>query len=324
MFDALVEDLSQRYGLGDRGRDLFGLLVAYVHNDRRGGFTGFIEGFREQGHGELVSSWLGNPEAGGLTASDVGMVFGQGLLNDWGGRLGVSRATVATAISGVLPRLVAEMTPGGRIPGGFAPPPSPEADAMAAPRRELRDRPVPVAPHETATATDPDDRWRSTDAIPPARDPGRPMPAQERARFDLPFGDGAFEGQGAAAPRPAPAAALRREPVLDGRPAAPRAPVESRPALDAADQRAADMAAAFDRRDRAEPADRGMRADARPESWRSAVHPPRRKRGLGWLFWLVVLLALLGGAAWFAWTQGLLAPYIEQLQLPIQSSPSTV
>lgn len=121
MFDVLVRELSERYGLGDRSRDLFGLLMGYIYNDRRGGFGGFAESFRQQGHGDLFASWLGGDprRQGTLTASDVGMVFGQGLLSDWGNRIGASRATVAAAIAGVLPRLVGELTPGGRVPEAF-------------------------------------------------------------------------------------------------------------------------------------------------------------------------------------------------------------
>lgn len=316
MFDALVEDLSQRYGLGDRGRDLFGLLVAYLHNDRRGGFGGFIEGFREQGHGELVSSWLGNPEAGGLNASDVGMVFGQGLLNDWGTRLGVSRATVAAAIAGVLPRLVAELTPGGRIPGGFGVPAQVSASA-AIPPGASRERTTP-SPADTE----------------PARETGAASaPVANRWDAPAPYGNAPFESRtladvgGRSDPgfdshtQPAPSASLRREPVLS--PAAVRAPVDARAALDPSEQRAADMAAMFDRPMRGERASSGALADVRPDNWRSAMQPPRRKRGMGGMFWFALLLALLAGAAWFAWTQGVLAPYIEQYRLPIQASPST-
>jgi uncharacterized protein YidB (DUF937 family) len=316
MFDALVEDLSQRYGLGDRGRDLFGLLVAYLHNDRRGGFGGFIEGFREQGHGELVSSWLGNPEAGGLNASDVGMVFGQGLLNDWGTRLGVSRATVAAAIAGVLPRLVAELTPGGRIPGGFAPI-SPQGTERDTPQRvESRERaglpsyaaPEPPPLREAVSLAPPVPTERSRPAPQPA-DPGRLVPADERADAMSRRFEPGFDAGMTAHPTPS----LRREP-----PAAPRAPVESRPMLDPGEQRVAEMAAAFDRS-----ASTGT-ADVRPDNWRSAMQAPRRKRGVGGLVWMVLLVALLAGAAWFAWSQGMLDPYIEQYRLPIRTSPSAL
>lgn len=316
MFDALVEDLSQRYGLGDRGRELFGLLVAYIHNDRRGGFGGFIEGFREQGHGELVSSWLGNPQAGGLNASDVGMVFGQGLLNDWGTRLGVSRATVAAAIAGVLPRLVAELTPGGRVPGGFGAPAQVSASATALPGGS-RDRAAP-APAGSAPSFD------TGPASPPVASHDDAPPPQRLAPWEsrTPADPGAeYEPEFGSRMQPVSSASLRREPVLA--PAAVRAPVDARPALDPAEQRAADMAAMFDRPTRGERASAGALADVRPDNWRSAMQPPRRKRRMGGVFWCVLLLALLAGAAGFAWTQGVLAPYIEQYRLPIQPSPST-
>ena len=358
MFDVLVDELSERYGLGDRGRDLFGLLMGYIHNDRRGGFGGFVEGFREQGHGELLSSWLGNADAGGLNASDVGTVFGQGLLNDWGSRLGVSRATVAAAIAGVLPRLMAEMTPGGRLPGGFAPvSPQPMADtASAATRRapESRDsdtfrsrpgvdgllsaeEPRPPAPASAQTMAD--TRWARGRDEPIHNEPihterlqndrthderiHQDAPLPEPDYFDLPR------------TREPASQSLRREPVFapdDTAPpaAAVRTPVESRrmheappaPALDPADQRLADMTAAFDRPERG--GSRGSApsalADVRPEGWRSAVHPPKRQRsGWGWLVWLF-LLGLLAGGAWYAWTLGLLDPYIVEYALPIQTS----
>ena len=170
MLDALIRDLSERYGLGDRSQELFGLLMGYIFNERRGGFPGFIEAFHEQGNGELVMAWVGQHEGlRPLNASDVNMVFGQGLLADWGSRLGVSRATVGAAIAGVLPQLVAALTPDGRIPGIASsapviadhPEPLPATDtrpvevpipAAAPPRADALRRPAPV--EHTAAAAD--------------------------------------------------------------------------------------------------------------------------------------------------------------------------
>lgn len=145
MFDDLVRELSERYGLGDRSRDLFGLLMGYIYNDRRGGFGGFAESFRQQGQGELFASWLGGDprRQRAANASDIGMVFGQGLLADWGNRIGASRATVAAAIAGILPRLIGELTPGGRIPEAFG-----GTAAPGSARREIfekEDEPATVA-----------------------------------------------------------------------------------------------------------------------------------------------------------------------------------
>lgn len=294
MFDALVTELSERYGLGDRGRDLFGLLMAYLHNDRRGGFPGFIEGFREQGHGALVASWLGNPGGGQpLNASDVGMVFGQGLLSDWGARLGVSRATVAAAIAGVLPRLVAALTPDGRIPGGPSTVSSRTstgaAQIRAADAGNERAAPVPMPGTLDLGNVVPGEEHRSIDEI-HAATPSIP---------DIAAADIALRVSAADASLRAPVAARREQ---HGRNAAP---------LDAGEQRAADMAAAFDRSRGASAHDAGPRT--KPDHWRPAVHPPRRaRRSLRWLGWLIVL-ALLAAGTWYAWSLGLLDPYIRQL-----------
>lgn len=285
MFDALVTELSERYGLGDRGRDLFGLLVAYIHNDRRGGFPGFVEGFREQGHGALIASWLGDPDGGQpLNASDVGMVFGQGLLSDWGGRLGVSRATVAAAIAGVLPRLVAALTPGGRIPDGPSAVPS-RTSTGATPGR----------------AFDAGIERAALEPVPATLDLGNVVPGEERRPIS--------ETHGATPPVPDLADATARDVAL-------RAPVEARRArdaraaapLDPAEQRIAEMAAAFGSGKDPPHAD----PKSKPDYWRPAVHPPHRaRRSLRWLGWLIVLAAFAG--TWYAWSLGLLDPYIHQV-----------
>lgn len=323
MFDPLVQELSERYGLGDRGRDLFALLVAYIHNDRRGGFGGFVEGFREQGQGELLASWLGNPEAGGLNASEVGTVFGQGLLNDWGTRLGASRATVAAAIAGVLPRLVAELTPGGRIPGGFAPPPLPTAartqwTAGPEARERLTDVGAPAAALQPERPPPPDDvpAWAAAQVPMPARDaagaietgerdPGRIVPADARRTH---------------APEVPASMGLRRD---------PRDPRDrTEPAVhhdDPGERRIADMAQALEGGPARRDASAAMRAERRPDGWKPAVHPPPRRSRWGW--WLLLLLLLAAAGVAWAWQQGLLAPwlqpYIDRFQLPILPAPST-
>lgn len=243
MFDAVVGDLSERYGLGDRSRELFGLLVGYIFNDRRGGFGGFVEGFREQGHGDLVAAWFGNPASPlALNAGDVGTVFGQGLLNDWSIRLGTSRATLAAAIAGVLPRLVAELTPGGRLPAS--------AGTILPGNRPLAN-----------------DAWN------------------------------------------APAAEPRRvEPVIAPPQEFPAPPATAAAAMPS---RADAMAAAF-----AAPMGSAL-ADSMPGpafNPHFRRQPPRRRGGWGWLPWLLVV-ALIAGGTWYAWSLGLLDPYLRQLGL---------
>src|SRR5690606_16811571 len=110
----------------------------------------------------------------------------------------------------------------------------------------------------------------------------------------------------------------RREPSFappPREPVAPRFAHAERTEPDAGD-RLSEMTAAFDARHRGGEWDRARARDPRhddgwrPEGWRPAMHPAQRRRAWGWLFWLVLLLVLIAGAGWFAWSQGLLNPYI--------------
>lgn len=291
MFDVLVRELSDRYGLGDRSRDLFGLLMGYIYNDHRGGFGGFAESFRQQGHGDLFASWLGGDARAqrALTASEVGMVFGQGLLSDWGNRIGASRATVATAIAGILPRLVGELTPGGHIPGTFA--------AIAA-------APVGARFDEQANAGD----TRAAGAATPVtyfddRVTGARLRRDERAPV-------AQASDDVAPTSPFPERhgdnGLRRD---NGRiePVAAPAPIDPHvAAITAAVAAAAPPAPSF-------------AADDPLRDIEFRRPPPKRKRGgFGWVLWLLVLLALAAGG-WYYWQE--LHP-LDGVQLPWSTAPA--
>lgn len=264
MFDVLVRELSERYGLGDRSRDLFGLLMGYIYNDRRGGFAGFAESFRQQGHGDLFASWLGGDarRQRTLTASDVGMVFGQGLLSDWGNRIGASRATVAAAIAGVLPRLIGELTPGGRVPEAFG---SVAARIHGSRLEEVNGDSEIVLP---GSAADPVPSLGEHDPATAPSDEGPPR-----------YGD-----------------QLRRD---HGR---------SEPAAAKADPHVAAITAAiFD--------DNPLR----DVEFRRPLVPQRERGGFGWLLWLLVLLAVAAGAAYY-WRDYL---PLDGLQLPSSTQPAT-
>lgn len=273
MFDVLVRELSDRYGLGDRSRDLFGLLMGYIYNDRRGGFGGFAESFRQQGHGDLFASWLGGDARAqrALTASEVGMVFGQGLLSDWGNRIGASRTTVAAAIAGVLPRLVGELTPGGRVPGAFAAAPVSARFDEAAEAGDTRapgaDTPVSYFDERVTDARlHRDERARGAQAPDHVAPTTSPFPERH-------------EDNG-----------LRRD---SGRiePVAAPAPIDPHvAAITAAVAAAAPAAPSF-------------AADDPLRDIEFRRPPPQRKRGgFGWVLWLLVLLALAAGG-WYYWQE---------------------
>ena len=59
MLESLIEQVAARFGIGaDKVRQLLPMLTALMFN-QAGGFSGFLDRFRQQGMGDIVQSWVG-------------------------------------------------------------------------------------------------------------------------------------------------------------------------------------------------------------------------------------------------------------------------
>ncbi len=118
MFDALIREISQRFGLGDKAEGLITSLVGLIFDPASGGIAGLLARFREQGLGDLFSSWLGGtpglPTA--INAQQIENVFGSGQVGAIADKLGIARGTVTAAASAALPKIIGVLTPNGQLP----------------------------------------------------------------------------------------------------------------------------------------------------------------------------------------------------------------
>jgi outer membrane protein OmpA-like peptidoglycan-associated protein/uncharacterized protein YidB (DUF937 family) len=119
MFDALVRDIAQRFGLGDKAKDLLGELLALIFDDKNGGIAGLLARFRQQGLGDLFASWLGGTQTKPAEPRDIEAALGPGTLSGIADRLGIGRDTAVAASTAMLPRLIGLLTPGGQLPSGI-------------------------------------------------------------------------------------------------------------------------------------------------------------------------------------------------------------
>ncbi|TPG26303.1 YidB family protein [Variovorax guangxiensis] len=123
MFDSLIAELATRFGLGDKARDLLRMLLAAMTDAGRGGLIGFIERFRRAGFGDVAQSWLSASADGtpplALDAVHVEQVLGGpgGLIGQITHRLGLSAATVTSALAYALPRVMDQLAPAGKATG---------------------------------------------------------------------------------------------------------------------------------------------------------------------------------------------------------------
>jgi uncharacterized protein YidB (DUF937 family) len=83
---------------------------------QHGGLTGIQEIFRQKGMNDEVDSWVGTGPNTDISENQLQQVFGSPLLNELANRFHVSYDWIKTAIAKLLPELVNQLTPQGRVP----------------------------------------------------------------------------------------------------------------------------------------------------------------------------------------------------------------
>jgi uncharacterized protein YidB (DUF937 family) len=116
MFDAMIRDAAERFGLGERARSLFGALLAIVFDERNGGIAGLLAKFRRHGAGDLFASWIGNARPDPIEPRQLERVLGADTISELANRLGATRGATLEAAVAMLPPLIGTLTQNGQLP----------------------------------------------------------------------------------------------------------------------------------------------------------------------------------------------------------------
>lgn len=115
LFDALIDDLASRYGLGANAGPLVREVLNFVTGSP-GGLGGFLDKLKAGGFGGEVESWLGHANASPVSGQMVDRMVGSTALGGIANRLGLGTSLLSTAIGYALPKLIGLLTPGGTVP----------------------------------------------------------------------------------------------------------------------------------------------------------------------------------------------------------------
>lgn len=119
MFDSILQDISSRFGISiDRAKQLLGMLIALIFNEKRGGAAGFVDLFRSRGLGDAMTSWIGTGPNQPISASQLESVMGSDLLGSIASRAGVDHNIAGAALAAMLPEVFHNLTEDGQIPTG--------------------------------------------------------------------------------------------------------------------------------------------------------------------------------------------------------------
>ncbi|GIZ50650.1 YidB family protein [Noviherbaspirillum aridicola] len=104
--------------LDSRTRLLQAALSLVANNGQAGGLHGLVERFQEAGLGNVIQSWIADGPNIEVSAGELQQVLGEGHLQQIAEETGYAEPDVARRLSAMLPDLVDQLTPEGRIPRG--------------------------------------------------------------------------------------------------------------------------------------------------------------------------------------------------------------
>jgi len=116
LFDSLIGELEQRFGLGESTGAFVADTIRYIVATDHGGLRGFIDLFKEAGLGHIAASWVTKVrESLPLTGAQLEGVLGSGLIDRLANRFSLPDSTVRDALAYAVPKLVNLLTPAGYI-----------------------------------------------------------------------------------------------------------------------------------------------------------------------------------------------------------------
>jgi outer membrane protein OmpA-like peptidoglycan-associated protein/uncharacterized protein YidB (DUF937 family) len=118
IFDALIDDLGSRFGLGASAGPLMREVLGLVTGSP-GGVSGFLNTLKSAGLSSEVASWMGQANASALPVDQVERALGSSVLGGVASRLGLAPTLVSTAMGYALPKVIGLLTPGGKVPAAL-------------------------------------------------------------------------------------------------------------------------------------------------------------------------------------------------------------
>ncbi len=115
IFDALIDDMASRFGLGSNAAPLVREGLALIAGSA-GGISGFLDHCKSAGFTSLAGAWLGSSDPAPMAAKDLEGVVGASALGGIASRLGLGQSVVTTALAYGVPKLIGLLTPNGVAP----------------------------------------------------------------------------------------------------------------------------------------------------------------------------------------------------------------
>jgi uncharacterized protein YidB (DUF937 family) len=123
----LLDDVMGMAGIGGAGNaqspqhaGALAAVLEYINSPQVGGISGLQQMFQQKGLGGVIASWIGTGQNLPISSDQLQKVLHSEGLQNIVAKTGMDQAQVASVLSQMLPHLVDQMTPNGRIAGTSA------------------------------------------------------------------------------------------------------------------------------------------------------------------------------------------------------------
>jgi outer membrane protein OmpA-like peptidoglycan-associated protein/uncharacterized protein YidB (DUF937 family) len=116
MFESLINEVAERFGLGNKAETLLSALLSLITDEKRGGISGFLESFNRVGLGEVASSWVSRGANTALSTQQTEDALGADTISGIADKVGIPTATASSALSFIVPQVIDKLTPDGVVP----------------------------------------------------------------------------------------------------------------------------------------------------------------------------------------------------------------
>jgi uncharacterized protein YidB (DUF937 family) len=116
LFDSIVTEAQEKFGIGDEANKLLSVLLAMISDENNGGFRGFLGSFQETGLGDLASSWINSSANMAISDEQTESVFSEQTLKEMSEETGIDYKTTTSATAFMIPHIIDKLTPNGEIP----------------------------------------------------------------------------------------------------------------------------------------------------------------------------------------------------------------
>jgi uncharacterized protein YidB (DUF937 family) len=116
---SLFDDLANQANAALSGGSSPGLMTELsklLGSKGGGGLADLLAQFQAKGHGDAVASWIGTGANLSISAEQIQAVMGNAQVAAIAQKLGLSPADASSAISKLLPQVVNQLSPQGKLP----------------------------------------------------------------------------------------------------------------------------------------------------------------------------------------------------------------